>query len=380
MPHTIIHLPMSFEEVPFKGEDDSRKGDYVPFTPPMVHMITMGARKPPLVPNDDEALGKPHCFEIDGIRLFAFLRLIHEEDEWDIQVPLAMCRYVKPEGEMLFNQQSCEDATTENARRALHNKFVVNIFREFMPVYDCGSSANLMTMPQAPESYVYLRREKIKELKKDKLEYTRKAIEYLAQKANKFCGLDYQWDDAWAKADDACFENTIAERQRSGKVRVRIEGRRPCWWDGKSKRDESGHRVKWVRGESHTFLTPDVRVAADDTEDELMIVDDSSKQVAVAAVGIGAGAAAPGSNPFETLFAKPQPVDGVASARASREPRIELDGEDLRDPPPTPDLERHVSIRGNDEDGNDEDGADGVDLFFPEAPATRPSKVEEFLD
>lgn len=364
---------MSFEEVAFNGQEERRKRDeglvpvYQPFTPAMVKMITMGAKRPPLLPSDDEALGKPHCYEVDGMRFFAFLRLMDANEEWDVQTPLAMCCYVKPQGEMLFNMQACEDATTENARRAMHNRFVVNVFREFMPLYDCGSSANLMTMPQAPDSYTYLRQEKIKELKKDKLEYTRKAIEYLAQIAGKYCGLDYKWEEAWTKADDACFDATVAERQGKGKVRVRIEGRRPCWWDGKGKRDESGFRVKWVRGESHTFLTPDVRVAADATEDEIMIVDDSARQVVVST---GGAAAAPGSNPFEALFAaaaRPQPADGSSVEMPARAPKVELDGEELRDPPPTPDLERRVSI------------SDDIEDLMP-SDSRRPSKIEEVDD
>ena len=293
---------MSFEEVAFKGEEESQKENaYVPFTPPMVKMITMGATRPPLLPADDEAIGKLHCFDVNGIRLFVSLRLMQEDGEWDVQTPLAMCRYVKPEGEMLFNQQACEDATTENARRQLHNKFVVDVFRQFMPRYDCGASANLMTMPQPPESYVDMRIEKIKELKKDKLEYTRKAVEYLAQKANKYCGLDYKWDEAWTKADDASFENTVCDKQEKGKIRVRIEGRKPCWWDGKSKRDESGFKVKWIRGESHTFLTPDVRVAADTEEDALVLVTESDKQVAAA----GDGFISKAVNSFAALFSSP---------------------------------------------------------------------------
>jgi hypothetical protein len=353
---------MSFEEVRFKGEEEKRKRDdglvpvYETFTPPMVKMITMGAKKPPLLPSDDEALGKLQCYEVDGMHFFAFLRLLDADEQWDVQTPLAMCHYVKPEGDMLFSMQACEDATTENARRSVHNKFVVDVFRRFMPVYDCGSSANLMTMPQPPDSYTYLRQEKIKELKKDKLEYTHKAIEYLAQKAAKYCGLDYKWEEAWAKADEACFENTICDRQEKGKVRVRIEGRRPCWWDGKSKRDESGFKVKWARGESHTFLTPDLRVVADTTEDEVMLVDDSARQIVLSD---GTTAAAPGSNPFETLFTT------AAHEMSTRGPRIEVD-EEPRDPPSTPDLERRVTIED--------------DVMQWTQSSVKPSKIEELDD
>lgn len=321
---------MSFEEVVFKGESEQKKRAdgtapvYEPFTPPMVKMITMGATKPPLLPSSDEAVGMPSCYEVNGLRFFAFMHFIDVEERWDVETPLSMCRYVKPEGDMLFNMQACEDATTENARRSLHNKFIVDVFRKFMPLFDCGASANLMTMPQPPESYTFLRDEKIKELKKDRLEYTRKAIEYLASTARKYCGLDYKWEEAWSTADDAAFEATIKERQEKGRVRVRIEGRRPCWWNGVDRRDESGQRVKWIRGTSHTFLTPDLRVVPDDDVDDIVLVENT--QVVIA------GSDCNTSNPFEKLFA------------AKTGPRIVLEGEDeTADPVPSPNLERPVS-------------------------------------
>ena len=252
---------MQVEEIAFKGEAE-KVGAYQTYTPPMVKMITQGGGRPPLCTVGD-GLIPPTIYDVEGRKMFVFLHLIEESESWDVETPLSLCRYVKPEGEMLFNVQACEDASTENARRALHNKFIVGIFREFMPRFDCGASSNVMTMPQMPDDFVFARLEAIKELKKDKLGYAKKAIEYLAQ-YEMYCGLHYQFDDAGSKADDIAFEKNVEKKQATGKIRVRLEGRKPCWWDGKSDKDESGQRVKWVRGDGHTFLTPDLRVAKDE--------------------------------------------------------------------------------------------------------------------
>ena len=278
------------EEVQFKGEmaPDVEFVPYVPYTPSMVKMITQGSSKPPLCKVGD-GMSAPVVYDVDGIRMFVHLKLTQENEDWEIETPLAMCRYVKPEGDMLFNIQACEDATVENARRRLHNKFVVGIFREFMPRFDCGASANKITEPQPPPDFVQERLDRIKELKKDKLGSTQKAIEYLAM-YEVYCGRDYKFDDAFTAASDRCFEETIKAKQKKGKVRVRIEGRKPCWWDGVSPTDESGCRVRWERGDGHTFLTPDVRVVRDDAVTDVVV---SEGQGAVPETT---------ANPFESLF------------------------------------------------------------------------------
>ena len=290
----------AIEEMQFKGEatPDGECTPYVAYTPSMVKMITQGSSKPPLCKVGD-GMGAPIVYDVDGIKMFVHLKLTQENEDWSCETPLAMCRYVKPEGEMLFNIQACEDATVENARRRLHNKFVVDIFREFMPHYDCGASANRMTEPQPPPNFVEERLGKIKELKKDKLGSTQKAIEYLAM-YEMYCGRDYKFEEAFDRASDRCFEETIKTKQKVGKVRVRIEGRKPCWWNGVYSTDESGCRVKWIRGDGHTFLTPDVRVVRDDTITALIVSEGCGS--VVLADPASQTAAAESSNPFETLF------------------------------------------------------------------------------
>ena len=262
----------AIQEIQFKGEQkDPNAIPYIPYTPEMVRMITQGSCKPPLCKVGD-GLNVPELYNVDGLSFYVGLNLIQENEEWEVDTPLAMCNYVKPEGDMLFNIQACEDATRENARRRRHNKFIVDIFRLFMPRYDCGASANLMTEPQPPPDFVEERMLKISELKKDKLGTAQKAIEYLAL-YEIYCGRDYKFHEAFDKASDKCFEETIKERQKKGKIRVRIEGRQPTWWNGVDPTDESGCRVKWERGDGHTFLTPDVRVVRDDSIDiELGVV------------------------------------------------------------------------------------------------------------
>jgi hypothetical protein len=150
-----------------------------------------------------------------------------------------------------------------------------------------------MTEPQPPPDFVEERLEKIKELKKDKLGTAQKAIEYLAR-FEVYCGRDYKFDDAFDKASDKCYEETIRERVEKGRIRVRIEGRRPCWWNGRDPTDESGFRVKWVKGDGHTFLTPDVRVAGDDIIPVLDVVPKEERENVAEEEG----------NPFESMFSK----------------------------------------------------------------------------
>ena len=297
------------EEIEFKGEHvDPGAIPYEPYTPQMVKMITQGGCKPPLCKVGDGLSDSP-VYEVGSMELRAYLRFVSVDGSWDIETPLAMCRYVKPEGDMLFNITACEDATRENARRRLHNKFVVDVMREFMPRFDCGASANRMTEPQAPPDFVLERLDKVKELKKDKLGTTQKAIEYLAR-FERYCGRDYKFEESFEKASDACFEETVRQRVAKGKIRVRLEGRKPCWWDGTSKEDESGCRVKWERGDGHTFLTPDIRVVRDDSP----ITPEPEGELVVA------GPDSDGVNPFAALFS----ASASAPAKAIEEEKIPL--------------------------------------------------------
>jgi hypothetical protein len=292
------------EEVHFNGEVEREKvaaegPGYVAYQPEMVKMITQGGSKPPLC-NVGDGMAPPHLYTLSNgsIKSYVFLKLVEEHEDWTVETPLAMCRYVKPEGDFIFNIQACEDAVQENARRRLHNQFVVDIFREFMPLYDCGASANRMTEPQPPPDFKQERKDKIEALKSDKLGSTQKAIEYLS-KYEIYCGRDFKFDEAFEKASSVCFTETIKEKQAKGKVRVRLEGRKPCWWDGVSPTDESGCRVKFARGDGHTFLTPDVRVVKDDPPTDIIVIPNEVE------VGDKGELIVPGDthvNPFAALF------------------------------------------------------------------------------
>jgi hypothetical protein len=159
-------------------------------------------------------------------------------------------------------------ATMANLERERHNKFIVEILCEFMKANDCGASAGRMTCPAPPPDCAKERLEEIKKLTSDKIGTTRKAISYLAAH-ELYCERDYEFDAAFDRANDFAFQDTINTRIAAGRgrVRVRLEGWRPAWWDGHSFRDESGHPVKWARGKGHTFLTPEIYVeAAQDME------------------------------------------------------------------------------------------------------------------
>lgn len=285
------------EEVPFEGEKPTADlvSNYVPFIPPMVKMITYSNTRPPLLAPKDGG-GEGSVYEVDKMP-FSFVPYLTFKEiggEWAVETPLAMCHYVKPTQENTYNIEACSAAAITNAKREQHNKFIIDTLRVFMKRNDCGTSAGLITLPPPPVDPMTTRTEAIKKLMTDKLDTAKRSIEYCALHGY-YCGKDYEFDKALEKANDICFEETIKARTGEGKrVRVRLEGRRPTWWDGVSAKDASGKAVMWKRGEGHTFLTPNV-----------LVVEAPCMDLQVQAVSESASEAQPVKNPFDDLFPKP---------------------------------------------------------------------------
>ncbi len=248
------------DEIKFRGEEP-KSGlveDYVPYKPPMVKMISASTDKPPLLPQPDRQ--ETYAIENMPFEFRAHLLFEDAQEGWKTQTPLALCRYLRPTEETKFDVNACSEIAIENAKRERHNRFIIDTLRAFMRRFDCGTSAGLITMPSPPEDPIEARLIAIKRLTTDKLNTTKKAIEYCAR-YGLYCGKDFEFDKAFEKANDVCFDETIKSRVGDGKrVRVRLEGRHPTWWDGISETDSSGKRVEWKRGVGHTFLTPNVCV------------------------------------------------------------------------------------------------------------------------
>ena len=284
------------EQVEFKGErpDEGLAGSYVPFVPAMVKMISNSNIRPPLITDGVEATE----YEVDKMPFVFVPYLVFREagGEWSVETPLGLCHYVKPDKDSQYNLDVCAEAVTTNAIREQHNKFIVDTLRVFMKRYDCGVSAGVITMPPPPENPIEARLSAIKRLTSDKLDTAKRAIEYCAI-YGCYCGRDYEFDKALEKANDVCFDETVKARSGEGKKnRVRLEGRRPSWWDGVSPKDKSGKHVMWKRGEGHTFLTPNVIIAEAPVPcTDLQVVDALPSDMDI--VGV--------KNPFDELFPPP---------------------------------------------------------------------------
>lgn len=288
------------ETVQFNGEkpDESLVGSYVPFVPPMVKMISGSNSRPPLLATVDD--GSPP-FKIDDMpfQFVPSLKLREIGGEWEIETPLSLCHYVKPNKDSMYNIDVCTEVAHTNAKREQHNKFIIDMMRIFMKRNDCGVSGGLITLPPAPEDPIEARLGAIRKLTEDKLDTTRQAIAYCAQ-FGLYCGRDFEFDKAYEKANDVCYDEIV--KSKSGKRnRVRLEGRRPSWWDGMSETDSSGKRVVWKRGQGHTFLTPNVIVAeAPPVElQQIVVVPKDSETIA---------------NPFDALFPQPMLMPTIEAA------------------------------------------------------------------
>lgn len=287
------------EVVQFDGEkpDESLVGSYVPYVPPMVKMISASNSRPPLL-KCAEGERMLAAYEIDKMPFSFVPRLVIQEisGEWTIETPLELCHYLKPDDKSKYNIDVCAEVSIENAKREQHNKFLIDILRIFMKRNDCGVSGGLITLPPMPPDPIEARLSAIRKLTEDKLDTAKRAIEYCVQ-YGFYCGRDYEFDKAMQKANDVCYDETIKARTGEGKrVRVRLEGRPPSWWDGISETDSSGKRVMWKRGEGHTFLTPNV-IVVEDTTDEPTCTEIISTTKSPTAATISRD-----SNPFEKIF------------------------------------------------------------------------------
>jgi len=256
-----------FLEIKFKSETEKPEiAPYIPYTPASV-LKTLGYHHhgsgssssnalPPLLLSESVGGPKPSVYSPCGMPIDVKLLLCGAESGFKVEIPLAMCHYVSPAGDDLFNMEICEEATIANAGREGHNKFVVELMNLFMKANDCGTSGGSMTMPAAPPSYSEIRMEEYKKLVADKLSITKKSVSYLAQHG-LFCDRDYKFDDAFETANDVAFKIFVEKDHK--RVRVHLPGRRASWWDGKSQTDENGVAVEWRRGPTHTFFTPDIR-------------------------------------------------------------------------------------------------------------------------
>lgn len=244
------------EVINFEGENP-RPNDYVPFTPPFVQKAIKSVGSiPPLIMSGGP---KEAEYTVSEIPMTARIHLVGTDNPFDLEVPLAMCNYVRPEGDNIYDPEICREADFENIRRERHNRFIVDLFSAFMERNDCGASARRMTAPEAPPDCTAIRLQKIKELSADKYGTAKKAIEFLAAR-KIYCELDYEFSAAFETANDVSFKEIVSKRAESGRVRVRLEGKPPSWWDGTSLHDSAGNPVRWYRGKGHTFLTPEVTV------------------------------------------------------------------------------------------------------------------------
>lgn len=252
------------EEIKFKGTEPVPEGAYKPYVPETVKLlsITQGFSLPLLSPEAGGPKSAKYSINDGMLTLFVDIKLSNEDLSSSVTVPLAMCPYVKPEGDSIYNAEICREATFTNITRETHNTFLVKILNAVMQANDLGTSAGKVTCPDPPADANKLRLQAIKELTSDKLGTAKKAIKYLAQ-YEIYCGRDYEFDESFDKANDVCFKETCKKRASANggkKIRVQLEGCPPSWWDGISEKDSAGHYVAWSKGNGHTFLTPCVNI------------------------------------------------------------------------------------------------------------------------
>jgi len=251
------------EEVNFKGSDPKPIGEYKPYVPATVKLlsITQGFSLPLVSSESGGPKPASAVYSIgDGaLTVGLALKITDQDGGSSVETPLAMCKYVKPDGDNVYDAEICREATFTNISREAHNTFVVKLVNAFITSNDLGTSAGKMTCPDPPADCNKMRLEAIKKLTSDKLGTTKRAIKFLAEH-EIYCGKDYEFDHAFETANEQSFMDICKKRAETGKVRVRLEGCPPSWWDGHSLQDSAGHYVAWKKGDGHTFLTPSVLV------------------------------------------------------------------------------------------------------------------------
>ena len=249
----------------FTSESIARS--YAAGLPPDQRLRLMApAQKPPLLVEEARARGALAEYdmgpELAG-RVRAELKLTAADGSFEISLPLLMLPYKTTEDPRLcFDIDACRAIDNENDRIEKHNKYVTSLLSLFVAQNGCGTSCNHVTLPIPPDNMASTRAARIRKIVDDKHSATLLAVRFLFERG-LLCERDYPGEAAVEKANDVAFAECIARKidKAACKVRFRIMGSRPATWDGDpDHRDSSGRRVKWERGPTHTFMSPDVRV------------------------------------------------------------------------------------------------------------------------
>ena len=191
---------------------------------------------------------------------------------FDEEIPLRMLPYKTPTDPVqCFNLSVCHATDKINESLQKHNRYITSLLSMFVKENGCGTSAGHVTLPPPPENMAITRIDRIESLMKDKYSTTVLAVRYLAEH-DKVCQKDYEISDAIEVANKVAFEVGVVRKieKSKGKVRFRIQGSPPCTWSGNpDDRDKFGRRVKWARGKTHTFLSPEIEVEL--ANDEVII-------------------------------------------------------------------------------------------------------------
>lgn len=205
-----------------------------------------------------------------GGEVKAYLHVVSETPgAFDVEVPLRMMPYkTAKDPKMCFDLGTCRQLDTLNRTLEEHNRYITSLLSLFANKNGCGTSAGHVTLPPPPENLAETRIVRLKEIVKDKYGSTLLAVKYLFQH-KKDCEKDYQIENAVQFANEVAFEKYVHEKQQKGQFRFRIPGSPPAFWDGfPTNRDSFGRRVKWVKGENHCFISPEVIIVL--ANDELV--------------------------------------------------------------------------------------------------------------
>ena len=160
-------------------------------------------------------------------------------------------KYVEPANEKeAMDVKRCREIDRENQNIYDHNKTIVDIMNPLIK--------NLFEQPVRvhPPPFCYAKQADMKISKwiSNPEVRLRQSIKYLFTNLNQLPLQDYPLEDAPAIADDLAYQKEI-QRKRTGNIKVR-KGEETSIWDGTAKRTDAGWRVRWKRGQGHSFLRP----------------------------------------------------------------------------------------------------------------------------
>lgn len=166
-------------------------------------------------------------------------------------IPFETHTYKEPANEKeAMNVKVCREIDRENERRREANTSVVNFMNPLIK--------NLFEQPIRvhPPLYCYAQEADTKLIRwiSDPEVRLRHALKYLYKQTGQVAVQDYPVENAAAMADKLAFEKEIVQRMR-GNISVRCDGEIETW-DGASERTDQGTRVRWKKGEGHSFLRP----------------------------------------------------------------------------------------------------------------------------